>query len=104
VEGSDFVTPEGAPRFGAWVLSLLVLSSGVLLAYWVGGTWGKPRWRMRWALCALLGGLLAYIYLALGLPGAANMLTSGDVGTLIGLTMLGEMGGVFCAWLWMRNR
>ncbi len=102
-EESDFITPEGAPRFGGWMLSMLILSGGVLLAYWVGGTWGRPRWSMRWGLCALLGGLLVYNYLALGLPGAAELLLSGDGGMLVGLTILGEIAGVFCAWLWMRK-
>ena len=104
VEESDFVTPEGAPRFGGWMLSLFILGGGALLAYWIGGSWGKARWSMRWALCALLGGLLVYNYLALGFPGAAGVLTTGGGGALVGLTLLGELAGALCAWLWMRKR
>jgi beta-N-acetylhexosaminidase len=104
VEENDFVTSEGDPRFGGWILSMLVLAGGVLLAYWVGGTWGKPRWSMRWALCTLLGGLLVYNYLALGLPGARDALISGRGGTLVMLTLLGEMAGAICAWIWLRRR
>ena len=99
---SDFVTSEGAPRFGGWMLSLFAIGGGALLAYWVGGSWGKSRWSVRWALCALLGGLLVYNYLALGLPGSAGILVTGGGGTLIGLTLVGEVAGALCAWGWMR--
>ena len=104
VEENDFVTLSGAPRFSGWMLILFILAGGFLLAYWVGLGLGKSRWGMRWGLCALLGGLLAYNYLALGLPGAANALKAGGGGTLVGLTVLGELFGALCAWLWMRER
>ncbi len=104
VEENDFVTLSGAPRFSGWMLILFMLAGGFLLAYWVGLGLGKSRWGMRWGLCALLGGLLAYNYLALGLPGAANALKAGGGGTLVGLTVLGELFGALCAWLWMRER
>jgi beta-N-acetylhexosaminidase len=104
VEESDFVTTEGAPRFGGWMLILFVLGGGTLLAYWVGGSIASARWSMRWALCVLLGGLVVYNYLALSLPGAADVLKAGGSGTLVGLTVLGELIGALCAWLWMRRR
>ena len=104
VPENDFVTTEGAPRFGGWMLNLFILGGGSLLAYWVGGSWGTARWSIRWALCALVGGLLVYNYLALGLPGAAGALKAGGGGALVGLTVLGELAGVLCAWLWMRKR
>ncbi len=104
VEESDFVTSDGEPRFGGWMLSLFILGGGALLAYWVGSSWGKSRWGMRWALCALLGGLLFYNYLALGLPGAVDVLQSGGGGALVGLTVVGEITGALCAWLWMRRK
>lgn len=100
---SDFVTTEGTPRFGGWILSLFMLGGGALLAWWVGGSWGA-RWGIRWALCALLGGLLVYNYLALGLPGASEALKSGDGGALVGLMVMGELLGALSAWVWMRKR
>lgn len=103
-ESSDFVTTDGEPRFGGWMLSLFVLGGGALLAYWVGSSWGRSRWGMRWALCALLGGLLAYNYLSLGLPGAADVLKAGSGGALVGLTVSGEIVGALCAWLWMQRK
>jgi beta-N-acetylhexosaminidase len=104
VPQSDFVTPEGAPRFGGWLFILFVLGGGAALALWVGRSLGSPRWSIRWALCALLGGLLVYNYLALGLPGASEALQAGGGGVLIGFTILGEAAGVLAAWLWRRNK
>jgi beta-N-acetylhexosaminidase len=104
VEENDFVTADGVPRFSGWILSMLVLAGGTFLAYWVGGSWGKPNWNMRWALCTLLGGLLVYNYFALGLPGASAALVSGGGGLLVGMTLLGEVAGALGAFLWMRRR
>ncbi|GIK08538.1 MAG: hypothetical protein JETCAE02_07240 [Anaerolineaceae bacterium] len=101
---NDFVTLEGQPRFAGWMLTLFVLGGGALLAWWVGGIWGMPRWSLRWALCALVGGLLAYNYLAFGLPGSAKLLQAGGGGALVGLTLVGEILGALCAWLWMQRR
>lgn len=100
---SDFVTLDGHPRFGGWMLILFILMGGALLAYWVGGNIGSSRWRVRWMLCALVGGLLAYNYLALGLPGAMSMLTAWGGGALVGFTIVGEVLGAVAAWLWMRK-
>lgn len=104
VDESDFVTTEGEPRFGGWILSLFMLGGGALLAWWVGSSWGTARWGVRWALCAIVGGLLVYNYLALGLPGAADVLKSGGGGALVGLTVTGELVGALCAWVWMRKK
>jgi beta-N-acetylhexosaminidase len=101
---SDFVTPDGAPRFSGWMLSLFILGGGTVLAYWIGSSAGKTRWGVRWALCALVGGLFVYNYLALGLPGAADALQSGDGGALVGLVLIGQMLGALGAWVWMLRK
>ena len=103
VAESDFVTSDGHPRFGGWLLILFVLGGGAFLANWVGGSFGSSRWRVSWSLCALVGGLLAYNYLALGMPGALDMLVEWGGGALVGFTLLGEVLGAFAAWLWMRR-
>jgi hypothetical protein len=100
---SDFVTPEGHPRFSGWLLILFVLGGGGLLAYWVGGSIGSSRWRIRWMLCSIVGGLIAYNYMALGMPGAVNTLVIWGGGALVGFTVLGEGLGALAAWFWMRR-
>lgn len=101
---SDFIDPEGQIRFGGWMLSLFVLGGGAIMAYWIGSSAGKARWGIRWALCALVGGLLVYNYLALGLQGSVDILQSEGGGALVGLVLIGQIVGILCAWVWMARK
>ena len=100
---NDLISPEGYPRVGVWLLVLLAVFGGALLMFWAVSRIVSPRWGLRWALCVLLGGLLAYNYLALGFPRAAEWIASGAgaYGVLF-LTFLGETLGALAAWVWMR--
>jgi beta-N-acetylhexosaminidase len=100
---SDLISRDGYPRLGVWLLVLLALFGGALLAYWAVSRIFSPRWGLRWALCVFIGGLLGYNYLALGFPGAAEWVASdgGAFGVLL-LTFVGEALGVVVAWVWMR--
>jgi beta-N-acetylhexosaminidase len=99
---SDLVTPEGYPRIGVWLLVLLAVIGSALLSYWAASRLVSTRWGLRWALCIFMGGLLAYNYLALGFPGAADWVAgkSGAFGVLL-LTLIGEALGGITAWVWM---
>jgi beta-N-acetylhexosaminidase len=100
---NDLISPEGYPRVGVWLLVLMAVLGGALLMFWAVSRIVSPRWGLRWALCVLVGGLLAYNYLALGLPRAAEWIASGAgaSGVLI-LTLIGEMVGALAAWVWMK--
>ncbi|NOZ00010.1 MAG: hypothetical protein GXP40_12555 [Chloroflexi bacterium] len=98
-----YLTPDGYPRVGAWLLMALLLALGTSLAYWAGGRLRSMRWGLRWALCVLLGGLLAYNYLALGLPGSNTWMRASGLYGVVGFTVLGEMLGWGVAWLWSRR-
>lgn len=100
---NDLITPEGYPRIGVWLLVLLAVFGGALLMFWAVSRIVSPRWGLRWALCVLAGGLLAYNYLALGLPRAAEWIASGAgaSGVLL-LTLTGETLGALAAWIWMK--
>lgn len=100
---NDLISRDGYPRIGVWLLVLLALFGGALLAYWAVSRIFSPRWGLRWALCISIGGLLGYNYLALGFPGAAEWVASGGgaFGVLL-LTFLGETVGIIVAWFWMR--
>jgi beta-N-acetylhexosaminidase len=99
----DLVTLEGYPRLGAWLLVLLAVFGGALLMFWAVSRIVSPRWGLRWALCCFVGGLVAYNYLALGMPGAAEWIASGAgaVGVLL-ITFIGETVGGLAAWVWMQ--
>ncbi len=103
VQTSDLISPEGYPRLGAWMLALLALAGGAALVYWAVNSLITTRWALRYTLCAIIGGLLMYNYLALGFPGAADWIASrsGTFGVLI-LIFGGEFLGMLVAWVWMR--
>jgi beta-N-acetylhexosaminidase len=103
VPTSDLVTPEGYPRVGIWLLVMMAVIGGAFLMFWAVSRIVSQRWGLRWALCVFLGGLAAYNYLALGLPGAANWIanSSGAFGVLL-LTFAGQVIGALGAWIWMQ--
>ncbi len=100
---NDMFSPEGYPRIGAWMLVLLALAGGALLVFWAASNLFPVRWALRFALCAVIGGLVTYNYLVLGFPGAADWIASG-AGTLgiLTLTLGGEVLGIAAAWVWMK--
>jgi beta-N-acetylhexosaminidase len=100
---NNFVTPQGSPRFAAWVLVVMLLLGGAALAYWMGTRIENMRWGIRWGLCAIAGGLLAYNYIALGLPGGADFAATNGIGGMISLALMGLLIGWGAGWLWSRR-
>jgi beta-N-acetylhexosaminidase len=100
---NQLISPEGYPYVGMWLLVMLALFGGAVLMFWAVSQIVSPLWGLRWALCIFLGGLLAYNYLALGLPGAADWIANeaGAFGVLM-LTFTGQLIGALGAWIWMR--
>ncbi len=99
----DFVTPQGSPRFTAWLLTMLLLITGSVLVFWAGSRLESTRWGVRWGLCALVGGLLFYNYIALGLPGSAEFAASSGIGGILSLTAIGLSVGWGAGWFWSRR-
>jgi beta-N-acetylhexosaminidase len=91
---------QESPGFGSWFGMMLILGGLGTLAYWLGRQYIVARWAMRWALCIVVGGLLAYTYLVLRLPGATGYLhRSGWLGTM-GVVILGAAIGFGSAYTW----
>jgi beta-N-acetylhexosaminidase len=99
----DLITPEGYPRVGMWLIVMVAVIGGAVLTFWAMSRLISPRWGLRWALCVFMGGLLAYNYVALDFPGAAQWIASstGALGVLM-LTLAGQVVGSLGAWIWMR--
>lgn len=100
---TGWVTPEGRPRISGWFLALFAVLSSAILAYWAVSRLVSMRWGLRWGFCILIGGLIGYNYVALGLPGAAAWMgAEGGAGGLLTLTFSGEVIGGLAAWVWRR--
>ena len=99
-----WVTLDGYPRMGGWLLALLALFGSVGLAFWAVSKIDSVRWGLRWALCMSIGGLIGYNYLALGFPGAAQWIaTDAGVNGMLILMFSGETVGGIAALIWMRR-
>lgn len=95
------------PNFGAWLLSIIVMGCAGFLVYRWSLLRGEPiRWGMRRALCTVLGGLMFYTYLSLGLPGSAAWMHHHIYFVPISATglgsLLGFLGGIL--WQWMAQK
>lgn len=99
----DFVTPQGSPRFTAWLLTMLLLITGSMLVFWAGTRLESTRWGVRWGLTALAGGLLFYNYIALGLPGSSEFAASNGIGGILSVTAVGLCIGWGVGWFWSRR-
>ncbi|MBN2387158.1 MAG: hypothetical protein JXB85_09060 [Anaerolineales bacterium] len=93
---------EGRPGLIDWVGMVAVLAGLGLLVYWLVARLTSPRWGLRWAFCCALGGLAAYNYLALGLPGGAAWVVRGEIGGILGVVFAGGLVGVAACWIWWR--
>ena len=99
----NFVTEQGAPRFSAWLLTLLLLLGAAILIMWAGYRLESALWGVRWGLCSLARALLAYNYIALGFPGSSGFAISNGLAGILTLTLIGAVLGWVGGWIWTRN-
>lgn len=98
-------TPEpvmiGYPSLGDWALGVLVMGMGGALTFLVGFLWwGSSRWGLRSSLCALIGGLLSYTYLNLGLEGTKFWMGQSGTVFVIEIVVVGLLIGWIAALVW----
>jgi beta-N-acetylhexosaminidase len=110
-EPTPMVTPEpvvrenplmsdGFPNIFGWLLVMLTLFAGSGMTYWVIIQILDLRWAIRWAMLVLLGGLLAYNYLILELPGAIAWLGGRGLAAFLQAIILGQVVGFMTGWAW----
>ncbi len=97
----EFVSAQGGLRFTAWLLSMLLLLLGSVIVFFAGERLVGAHWGTRWALCSLAGGLLAYNYLSLGLPGSADFVLANGIGGIVLIVIAGLLLGCVAGWLWL---
>jgi beta-N-acetylhexosaminidase len=100
---NEYITPDGRPRFTAWLVAIIVILAGAIAALYTGVRIQNMRWASRWGLCALAGGLLVYNYFAVGLPGSSKFATDNGMGGVLILTILGLLIGWAAGWVWSQR-
>jgi beta-N-acetylhexosaminidase len=98
--GTPLTTPQGYPSFLGWFLALLLMMAGMAVVYWLGLQFAEARWAARWALLALLGGLAAYNYLVLDMPGSVFWVDDQGMSAFLQAILLGQVMGFLGGWVW----
>jgi hypothetical protein len=98
-----FITPDGKPRFSAWLVTLILIVAGAAGVVYAGLRLENARWGTRWGLCAFAGGLAVYNYFAVGMPGSTKFAAANGMGGVLILTVLGLLAGWGAGWLWSQR-
>lgn len=94
------VQSRPAPTLSLWLLSTLLSLGGAFTGGWLGMHFlPSPRWAVRLGLTVLMGGVLAYLYLALGLPGSKEVLIQTWKG-ILWVTGIGMLIGGLVGYSW----
>jgi len=92
--------PRGRTNMTDWLLAFLLTAIIGTATYWFSTNIGQIRWGVRAALLTTIGVMLAYTYLALGMPGSKVVVQqTGTWGVLI-ITIVGAGLGWAAAWGW----
>lgn len=100
-------TPEpganttGFPRMMDWFLIVLILIAGFGAALLVGYRWwGGSGWAFRSGFCTLIGGLLAYLLLTLGIDSLVDLVKQSSSWFIVQMTVIGMLFGWLAALVW----
>jgi beta-N-acetylhexosaminidase len=94
------VNPTPYLGFGDWIIAVLFTFGIAFAIYRLAALLGFVRWGVRVSFFALIGGLLAYIYLAIRLPGSETLLNFSLSGSVLIVTLIGSIVGLGIALIW----
>jgi beta-N-acetylhexosaminidase len=93
---------EGLPTPGDWFLSTILILGMAASFYWLGTNRASTQWGIRWGTISLVGGYLAYLYLVVGLPGSAYLISQSGSLIIAVLSIGGSLFGWAVALSWWR--
>jgi beta-N-acetylhexosaminidase len=91
---------EYRTTLGQWFLATLIAIVLGGVAYWTTFLIGQMRWGVRGGFLTLLGGMGAYLYLALDMPGSQALIQRAGVWGVILVIILGCVAGWSSTWAW----
>jgi beta-N-acetylhexosaminidase len=92
--------PRERTNMTDWLLAILLTAVIGAVTYWFSTTIGQVRWGVRSALLTLIGGILAYSYLAIGMPGSKTLVQHTGTWGVLFFTIVGAGIGWVAAWGW----
>ncbi len=90
------------PGFGGWLSMVAVVGIFGYASYRLGDRFVTRRWGLRWANCVVIGGLLAYSYLALRMPGSTSYMENNGWPGIFAVVIIGAIAGGAAAFAWFR--
>jgi beta-N-acetylhexosaminidase len=94
--------PPGSTGVLDWMIATgisIVIGAAI---YWFTTTFGLMRWGIRSGLLAIIGGVMAYIYIAMSLPGSEQLLSIPGAWGILLVTVLGTAVGWGAAYSWQK--
>ena len=85
---------------GDWFIAVLFTFGLAFAFYRLAALLGFIRWGVRVSFLALIGGLLAYTYLAIRLPGSETLLNFSVSGSVIIVSLIGSIVGLGITLAW----
>jgi len=92
--------PSEFPQIINWAIAVALSSLLAWVSYRLAVMYGESVWGVRVGFLVLMGGLLAYIYLGLGLPGSNDLTAQSTYLGVVIITILGAAMGVLLTLLW----
>lgn len=87
-------------EFRDWFAAFLIAATSAAAVAWFGIRQAVARWGLRWALCGLIGGMIAYNYLALRLPGSEEFVQETGTQGILVVTVVGIFAGWIAGLIW----
>jgi beta-N-acetylhexosaminidase len=94
------VVPRSKTYLGEWLLALFIAAMVGMVNYSLAVWLSQVRWGVRGSFLALIGGLVVYSYLALGMPGSVSLIRKLGTGGVALCTFFGAVVGVGGVWIW----
>jgi beta-N-acetylhexosaminidase len=94
------ISNQGNVNFGDWIAALLLIAAISGGSYWITNSKRGLRWGVRAALLPIIGGLLAYTYLAVDLPGSKIITQDIGIWGVLIVSILGATLGICAAIIW----
>jgi len=90
----------GRPNLMDWFMSSMVILITAYISYRFASILGHVRWGVRGGFMVVIGGLVAYSYLALNLPGSSSILDEYGAWAVIAITLIGAVIGILATFGW----
>lgn len=88
------------PDLGDWFLAIILICATSFISLRIFMNMNQLRWGIRSGIFSIIGGLIFYIYMAMGLPGSKSLLDNLGIWGVILFTISGSITGILSSIGW----